>query len=249
MSIHATMTDYLHTLTRVLAGLPDELAARAIAECRQKFADGMIAGRSEAEIAGALDSPGKVADDLRKGATLRFMPARTNAVYHVRWFCSALGLMVVNLFMLIPAMAYAGIMFALYVSSIIVWVVGITVTSSSLAGVTELVIDGPIRHVIMQKHGDDPAGNAHGRLSIQIGADGIRISPEPGPHDEDIGHGTIVVGGDRMDVDSRGVGAMKGIGLILGGIALVLLSMVMTRLTWLGLRRWGRMNLKILRNQ
>lgn len=249
MSMHATMTDYLQSLTRALAGLPDDLAARAIAECRQQFADGMVAGRNEAEIAGALEAPEKIADDLRREATLRFMPARKNAVYYLRWFCSALGLMVVNCFMLIPAIAYAGMMFALYLMSIIVWVVGIAVTSSSLAGVTELVIDGPIRHVIMQKHGDDGRDNTHGRLTLQLGADGIRITPESGPHDDDIGHGTIVIGGDRMDVDSRGVGAMKGMGLILGGIALVLLSMVMTRLTWLGLRRWGHMNLKVLRNQ
>jgi uncharacterized membrane protein len=249
MSIHTNYIDYLQTLRRLLAGLPEDLSARAIAECQQKFADGMVAGRTEAEIAATLDAPEKIADDLRKEATLRFMPPTKNTVHYVRWFCSALGLMLVNFFLLIPAAFYAAMMFALYIGSIVVWVIGIAVTSSSLAGVTELVVDGPIRHVIMQKYVDDDSDSSHGRLNLQINADGIRLTPESGPHDDDVGHGTVVIGGGRMDVDSRETGTLRGLGLILGGIALVLFSMVMTRLTWIGLRRWFRMNLNVLRNK
>lgn len=249
MSIHTTQFDYLQTLQRVLAGLPEDLTARAIAESRQKFADGMVAGLSESEIAGKLDSPEKIADDLRKEATLRFMPPTKTPVHYIRWFCSALGLLLVNCFLLVPAMVYAGMMFALYIGSIVVWVIGIAVTSSSLAGVTELVVDGPIRHVIMHKYADEDSDGIHGRLNLQINADGIRLTPESGPHDDAVGHGTVVIGGNRMDVDSRETGTLKGLGLILGGIAMVLLSMVMTRFTWIGLRAWFRMNFNVLRNK
>lgn len=162
---------------------------------------------------------------------------------------TALGLLAFNFFLIIPAIVYAAMLFALYVVSIIVFVLGIAVTSSSLAGVNQLVLDGPVRHVILQKT-LPPAGEAEhhrGRLRIEIHSSGLHVSPEPSGQDDAIGNALVSVGSNDGESDSRTVGTLKGIGFILGGIALVLLSMVVTRFTWLGLKRYVKMNASMLR--
>ena len=162
---------------------------------------------------------------------------------------TALGLLAFNFFLIIPAMVYAAMMLALYVVSIIVFVLGIAVTSSSLAGVNQLVLDGPVRHVIMQK-GALPAGDSEhhrGRVRIEIHSSGLTILPEPSGQDDEVGNALVLVGSDEGESDSRSAGTLKGIGFILGGIALVLLGMVVTRFTWLGLKRYVKMNASMLR--
>ena len=162
---------------------------------------------------------------------------------------TALGLLIFNIFLIIPAMVGAAMLLSLYCMSIIVFVLGIAVTSSSLAGVSQLVLDGPMRQVILQK---DPSLSGEpekhrGRLRMEIHSSGVQISPEPGEQDDDAGHAIVSIGRDDGASDSRAKGVFKGSGFILGGIALVLLSMVITRFTWMGLKRYLRMNLNLLR--
>jgi hypothetical protein len=50
-----------------------------------------------------------------------------------------------------------------------------------------------------------------------------------------------------MDGESRTTQTIVGVGLVLGGILLFLLSLVVTKYTLLGLKRYVRMNLSLLR--
>ena len=61
---------YLDALQKALAGLPPETVARTMAYYEQRFIDGMVAGRSEEEIAEELGEPRKIAMDCRRRATL-----------------------------------------------------------------------------------------------------------------------------------------------------------------------------------
>ncbi|MBW8901186.1 MAG: hypothetical protein JF619_24405, partial [Massilia sp.] len=50
-----------------------------------------------------------------------------------------------------------------------------------------------------------------------------------------------------MDAESRTTQTLFGLGLVLGGIALFLLSLVITRYTFIGIRRYVQMNRSLLK--
>ena len=50
-----------------------------------------------------------------------------------------------------------------------------------------------------------------------------------------------------MDAGSRGPQIAAGGGLVLGGIALFLMALVITRYTFIGIKRYLQMNLSLLR--
>lgn len=63
--------EFLDTLRRRLAGLPPAEIDDLVADYATHFADGMAAGRSEAEIAQALGDPMRLARELRAEAGFR----------------------------------------------------------------------------------------------------------------------------------------------------------------------------------
>lgn len=251
MTKFTTQFAYLEALKRAMVGLPDDVYTATIADYQQRFLDGLSAGRNEAEIAAELDEPKIIAARLRNSSAVVAFQEKKSPTNFARMFFSFVGLLVFNVFLIIPAFVYGAMMLCLYGAAIVAYVVGIAVTSSSLAGVNELVFDGPMRHVVVQKHqgADTESTEVRGKVNVEIGSTGVRITPEIGPLDEDVGRGTVIIGSGDAGIgeDSRSTGAIKGVGLILSGILLILLSMVMTRYTWLGIKRYAQMNVSLLR--
>ena len=66
-----TRLEFLDTLRRRLAGLPPAEIDDLVADYATHFADGMAAGRSEADIAAALGDPMRLARELRAEAGFR----------------------------------------------------------------------------------------------------------------------------------------------------------------------------------
>jgi uncharacterized membrane protein len=66
-----TRAEFLDTLRRRLAGLPPSEIDELVGDYATHFADGMAAGRSEAEIAEALGDPMRLARELRAEAGFR----------------------------------------------------------------------------------------------------------------------------------------------------------------------------------
>ena len=66
-----TRLEFPETLRRRLAGLPPAEIDDLVADYATHFADGMAAGRSEAEIAEALGDPMRLARELRAEAGFR----------------------------------------------------------------------------------------------------------------------------------------------------------------------------------
>jgi uncharacterized membrane protein len=93
-------------------------------------------------------------------------------------------------------------------------------TSSTTITVGEPAIDAP------HTDGDKPAVRAIKRAE-SVAADGIVFSSD--------------------DEDSQATQIFAGIGMILGGIILILLSLVVTRYTFIGIKRYIDMNLSLLR--
>jgi hypothetical protein len=128
------------------------------------------------------------------------------------------------------------------------------------------VLDWPSRFVTID---DDGRGR---QMRIEIGDRGILVKEErpqvadPLPPDDksDAGAGlrrehsralrgaaaladsTLRISTD-MDAESRTTQTLFGCGLVLGGIALFLLSLVVTRYTFIGLKRYVQMNRSLLK--
>lgn len=182
----------------------------------------------------------------------------------LRMMVSAVGLAIFNLFMLVPALVYSTLVLCLYVGALTFYLAGIATTASGLAGANELVLDWPSRFVTID---DDGRGR---QLRVNIGSNGIIVNEErpqvadPLPPqdkaDSDsrldrsravrsartLADSTLRISTD-MDAESRTTQTLFGLGLVLGGIALFLLSLVVTRYSFVGLRRYVQMNKSLLK--
>lgn len=237
--------EYLDALKRALLGLPPELQAKTLAWYEQRFVDGMAAGRPELEVARELDDPKKVALTLRANTHMHAFAEQKNPANLVRMLVSALGLLIFNLFMVIPAAVLGSLLAALYLVAFAFYVGGIAVTASGLSGANELVLGGPLRQVI-----EDHAGGDVG-TRVSIDETGIEVeqgsrSRSPGAAAERVTDRAIRIS-TGIDDESRATQTALGLASVLGGIVLFLVSLVLTRNAALGVRRYVQMNLSLLR--
>jgi uncharacterized membrane protein len=256
--------EYLEALKRAMLGLPPDVQAKTLAYYEQRFVDGMAAGRGEPDVARELDDPTKIAMTLRASAHLNAFSEKKNPANLLRLMVSAVGLAIFNLFMIVPAVVYSALLFALYVCALTFYLAGIATTASGLAGANELVLDWPSRFVTID---DDGRGR---QMRIEIGDRGIIVKQErpqvadPLPPEdrtdvddrrersralrgaEALADSTLRISTD-MDAESRTTQTLFGLGLVLGGIALFLLSLVITRYTFIGIKRYVQMNRSLLK--
>ncbi|MGK5011506.1 DUF1700 domain-containing protein [Janthinobacterium sp. MDB2-8] len=256
--------DYLDALRRALAGLPPDLVAKTLDYYEQTFIEGAAAGRSEHEIADDLGEPKKIALTLRSSTHRQAFEHKKTPVNLLRLLISLLGLAIFNLFMVVPAAVYAALLATLYAVGLSFYLAGIAITASGLSGANELVLDGPLRHVFI--HDDDGGEDGERRETrITIGDTGIEVDHLPGPSQrepadpgapgassrmmeraEALAGGGIRISTD-MDRDARTTQTVFGVGMLLGGIAIFLLSLVVTRYTLIGIKRYIAMNVSLLK--
>lgn len=258
--------DYLDALRRALAGLPPDLVAKTLDYYEQTFIEGAAAGRSEHEIAEDLGDPKKIALTLRSSTHRQAFEQKKTPVNLLRLLVSLVGLAIFNLFMVVPAAVYAALLATLYAVGLSFYLAGIAITASGLSGANELVLDGPLRHVFI--HDDDGGeGGERRETRITIGDTGIEIDHLPGPLQSDPAESepgapgvssrmmeraeALAGGGIRistdMDRDARTTQTVFGVGMLLGGIAIFLLSLVVTRYTLIGIKRYIAMNVSLLK--
>ncbi|MET3133166.1 putative membrane protein [Oxalobacteraceae bacterium GrIS 1.11] len=263
--------EYIDALRRALTGLPPDMVAKTLAYYEQYFIDGLAVGHGEAEIANDLGDPKKIALTLRANthvgtAERRLLPAGHQPAHRANLphlLVSLVGLGIFNLFMVIPAMVYSALLAVLYVAALSAYVGGIAITASGLSGANELVLDGPLRHVIVQ---DDKMGLDHpmqtrvsiGENSIQIYQEAAQSEAHAGQSDEDGAPSQVIKRAEAFagrgvhissdpDGDSRGTQTSFGLAMVFGGICLFLLSLVVTKYTVIGIKRYIGMNFSLLR--
>lgn len=255
------MNNYLDKLRQALAGLPPDLIAKTMAYYEQTFNEGLAAGRSEQEIADELGDPKKIAMTLRANTQRRVFEQKKTPVNLLRLLVSLIGLAIFNLFMVVPAAVYAALLASLYALGLSFYLAGIAITASGLSGANELVLDGPLRHIIIQDDGDVPR-----ETRITIGDTGIRVYKSPDSNEQSNGDDkddpqsssrvmekaeVLAGGGIRistdMDRDARTTQTVIGMAIVVGGIILFLLSLVVTRYTLIGIRRYIAMNISLLK--
>ncbi len=125
-----TRSEFLDTLRRRLSGVPAEDVDDVIADYDAHFADGVAAGRSEAEIASALGDPIRLARELRAEAGFRrWETERTPANFRAALF-GLIALLAVDFILLLPVLV--SLCFAVLIA-------GIVALSLCLAGIVLIV--------------------------------------------------------------------------------------------------------------
>ena len=280
--------EYLDALKRAMTGLAPEAQAKTLAYYEQRFVDGVVAGRTEEDVAKELDDPKKIAMTLRASTHMQAFETKKNPANFLRMSVAVVGLAIFNLFMVVPAMVYASLLATLYAVGVAFYLGGSVVTGSGLSGANEIRLDGPLRDVVI--FDDNDYGNSHTKVSID--ENGIRVHSEPdtpktpaagveggveapviassdgdaevAPDDipdetvedrpsvrvikkaESVASQGIVVSTD-MDDDSRITQTLVGFCMVLGGIGILLLALVITRYTLIGLKRYIEMNVSLLK--
>jgi uncharacterized membrane protein len=248
--------EYLDALKRAMAGLPPETQAKTLAYYEQRFVDGVAAGRSEQEVGAELDDPTKIAMTLRASTHLGTIKDRKAPVSPLRLLVSAVGLAIFNLFMVVPAAVFGSLLTALYACAVALYLSGVVVSASALAGTNEFVFNQPLRHMVI-----NDSGRHGGEAVVSIGANGVQVTQDTsnqGAADsgaDEPGVARVVRNGadgkirvfTDMDAGSRPRQIAAGVGLVIGGIALLLMALVVTRYTFIGIKRYLQMNLSVLR--
>jgi uncharacterized membrane protein len=189
------------------------------------------------------------------------MPEKRKPANVLRVLVSGAGLAIFNLFMIVPALVYSALLFSLYVAALAFYLSGIAITASGLAGNSDLLLDLPTRYVQIDEDDD-----TRRQLRVRIDETGIHVHEEgidaAAADDRDPGErrpasrlrrGAEAVAGNTvhittdMDADSRTTQTIVGFGMVLGGIALFLLSLVVTRYTVVGIKRYVQMNFSLLK--
>ena len=244
-----------------MTGLPRDTVAKTLAYYEQRFIDGLVAGRSEAEIALELDEPCKIAMALRANRQQNGFEQGKNPATLLRMAMSFAGLALFNLFMVIPAMVYASLLMAVYASAFAFYISGIAVTASGLSGQNELALEGPLRQLAIIDHDDPDDPGLEARMAISKMGIHMFVGPAPADDNDQPRHGPrlldraeAVANGDlRVTTDfdhgARTTQTLVGLGMVLVGIALCLASLVVTRFTVAGLKRYVQMNMSLSRGR
>ena len=265
--------EFLEALKRAMSGLPDEAQAKTLAFYEQRFIDGAAAGLSEEEVARDAGDPKKIAMTLRANTHMAAFAEKKNPATALRMLVSALGLAIFNLFMVVPAMVYGSLLAAVYACALAFYLFGVAVTAIALSGTSTVTLKSPVQRWAMAHDLVDRDDFAQTRVSIND--QGIHVYQDKGQETEAeraaeaaaneerdgvdrnrservmrraeaVAERGIVISND-LDSGSRTNQAVFGIGMVLGGIALFLLSLVITKYTFIGIKRYIQMNISLLK--
>ncbi len=258
-------TEYLEALKRAMTGIGPDKQAATLAFYEQRFVDGVLAGRTEAEIDAELEDPKKIAMTLRASTYMKAFDERKNPANFVRMAFAAVALLVFNLVMIVPAIVYASLLASLYGFGLALYLYGVVITASGLSGATEIKLDGPFSNLIVNERkadGTQKRSEVRRQTKVAISGANIQIYEEPvadaNPDGDERRPANMLRRAEQvatigvkfntdMDEASRTTQTFFGFGLVLGGILTLLLCLVVTRYTFIATKRYIEMNFSLLK--
>lgn len=249
-------TEYMNTLAQELQSLPQSVIQETLRTYEQKFAEGLATGKTEAELAASLPNPRLIAAQLRASQRFQHLKRDFTPGNFFGLMLAVFGLMILNLFMVIPAFIAASFMFVAYLSSVFVYGVGVVVLAVSLSGVETLQVKIPGDLHGRNSHSEHRAWPHGGNATVNISEKGISIDKNEIHRwakdewnserherwsDRDHWH--------TMTIDNHmgGQHAVYGILLLIGGTGLLLLCLMLTQLSFVGFKKYLLWNVSLLR--
>lgn len=264
-------TEYMNTLRQELNGLPAEVLEDTMWAYEGRFVDGLVAGRDEIEIAASLPAPHIVAAQKRASMRYQDLKEKVTPTNFASLLVALLGVMMLNFFMIIPAIVGSMLLFIAYLSSMVFYVVGIVITATVLAGVPQINMNIPTHHL---QHFDDSMDEElsvqHGNVRVDITPSGITVDKDEA---SDLNKSAAAnnsgvsrtatssapkTGNEQAGVDKsvvhvsighhlKTVHIFQGLGFLLGGIAMFMLCLFTTKYTFVGFRKYLLWNVSLLR--
>jgi uncharacterized membrane protein len=184
---------YLDALKRAMNGIPPDTQAKTLAFYEQRFVDGVEAGRTEEDVAAELGDPKKIAMTLRASVHMQSFQTKKNPANFLRMGFAAIGLLIFNLVMVVPAIVYASLLASLYAVGLALYLYGVVIAASGLSGTTEITLDGPLNHVSREQRNDDGSSVAtEEQLQTKVAISGgniqiytVPVAGAPAVPDED----------------------------------------------------------------
>lgn len=263
-------TEYMNTLRQELNGLPAEVLEDTMWAYEGRFVDGMAAGRDEMEIAASLPAPHIVAAQKRAGMRYQELKEKVTPTNFASLLVALLGVMMLNFFMIIPAIMGSIFLFTAYLSSMVFYVVGIVITATVLAGVPQINLNFPTHHFhhindTVNVDLDDDFPSYHGDVRVEITPYGITVDKGEGEgktapassspansiavprasDDKAAGEKSIV----HVSIGNhlKTIHIFHGLGFLLGGIGLFMLCLFTTKYTFAGFKKYLLWNVSLLR--
>ena len=157
-----TRQAFLDRLRAGLRGLPPSAISDIIADYEAHFAEGVAAGRGEAEIAAALGDPDRVIRELRAEAGLKRWEEERNPSAAANAVFAVLGLGAIDVLVLLPiALPIAGVLLGLLVAAAVCLGVG----ALMFAAGPFVILGAPVAAVILAGLGLMSLGTCIGCLS------------------------------------------------------------------------------------
>ena len=238
--------EYLAALKSALAGLPPELITDMLNAYELRFIEGARLGRSEQEIVQGFDTPQAIAARLK--ANIHYTPPLKSKSPETssasRKFFAIAGLGVFNFFMIFPGILFVVLLFASFASSLAFVIGGSAFTAASLANVNQITLKTPKTMNKNSSPTDVPSEVTAGAAGA---AAGTTTAEEDFPFDDkelnEIASHLKGKHGKQFEPSIQ-----IGLGLIITGILLFLLNLVITKYTFIGIKRYLMLNYSIIKN-
>lgn len=249
-------TEYMNLLQHEMQDLPSDVQSRLKSEIEQKFSTAMAAGKTEAEVCEQLSHPRVVAAQARASTRFQHLKKEFSVGNLFGLIIALIGLMIFNFIMIIPTFAYGIFLFASYLGSLAVWTAGVLVLAASMSGVPEISFKaGPHHWHTHSHHGFDHKHHGLRNISVDVNERGIVIDKDGAKEIVDAvsnsGPSAMHFDGEVSTITIKN--QMKthhfflGAGLLALGTGFMLLCLMMTRLTFIGLKKYLLWNLAVLR--
>jgi uncharacterized membrane protein len=240
--------EYFAALKSAMIGMPANLITDALNAYELRFVEGLSAGRTEAEIVHGWDDPKAVAAQINANTQMSAFKQDKSPRSLWRLLMALIGLTIFNLFFLLgPVIAFFAILLASFVTATAFFIGGSLVAAVGVSGVNAVSFDDNTISFPVSHHKDGAATVSANHTTLQINKMGVQIidasSDKAGTADER--NMIMIEGGDNP---SRTAKTFAGLGMILGGILLFLLSLVITKYAFIGIKRYVEMNISVLRS-
>ncbi|MBR7779546.1 DUF1700 domain-containing protein [Undibacterium rugosum] len=249
---------YMHALQQALTGLPGPVIEECLWTYERKFLDAMLAGESEESIAARLPKPELVAAQKKTSVRYHALQVRFSFVNLARLFVALTGLAFLNLLLIAPVMAAVSVLFAGFVTSVCLYFGGILFAAAGVAGISQFHVQIPQTQTVTVRQSFD-ARIAHEPVQIEINGSGVHAQTATtadvvAASLPEAKHTAQTIKAEPIDIQfsfSEPMGtwqAVKGLGMIIGAILLMMLTFWLTRFSWHGAVRYLRWTVQQLRH-
>ncbi len=254
-----TKLEFLAAFRAACEHVREEAVEAAIADYERQFTDQILAGETEQAIVDRFGSPQAAARKLKLSTLNGNLKQAVSAGQVAKVGVSGLGLLLLDLILVVPAIVYSALLGAFYFVALLVYLSGIFISTASLAKVS--YIDVPTQNILSGVNFND-----HSHITIGD----VEITPEVSDDPDLVEDRSDVANAAKGEADPQGEPALpihllrdqnfhisthvnnrtiwRGIATTVAGMVLLVLCLLATRFSFRTLKHYVIWHFTVLRN-